>query len=90
MVEVINDLLGYDGLKIIQCPDMFHFSLDSSLLGDFVTINPQDKRILDIGTGNGPIPLFLSLKTKAPIDIAISRALKEKKKFNETKFVGGL
>ena len=45
MIEVINDLLGYDGLKIIQCPDMFHFSLDSSLLGDFVTINPQDKRI---------------------------------------------
>jgi len=68
MVEVINDLLGYDGLKIIQCPDMFHFSLDSSLLGDFVTINPQDKRILDIGTGNGPIPLFLSLRTKSPID----------------------
>ena len=68
MVEVINDLLGYDGLKIIQNPEMFHFSLDSSLLGDFVTINPQDKRILDIGTGNGPIPLFLSLRTASPID----------------------
>ena len=68
MVEVINDLLGYDGLKIIQNPEMFHFSLDSSLLGDFVTINPQDKRILDIGTGNGPIPLFLSLRTNALID----------------------
>ena len=68
MAEVINDLLGYDGLKIIQNPEMFHFSLDSSLLGDFVTINPQDKRILDIGTGNGPIPLFLSLRTNALID----------------------
>ena len=68
MVEVINDLLGYDGLKIIQCPEMFHFSLDSSLLGDFVTVNPQDKRILDIGTGNGPIPLFLSLRTNSQID----------------------
>ena len=68
MVEVINDLLGYDGIKIIQNPEMFHFSLDSSLLGDFVTINPQDKRILDIGTGNGPIPLFLSLRTNALID----------------------
>ena len=60
--------MGYDGLKIIQNPEMFHFSLDSSLLGDFVTINPQDKRILDIGTGNGPIPLFLSLRTNALID----------------------
>lgn len=68
MVEVINDLLGYDGIKIIQCPDMFHFSLDSTLLADFVTINLQDKRILDIGTGNCPIPLFLTLKTNSQID----------------------
>ena len=27
--EVLNDLLGYDGLKIIQNPEMFNFSLDS-------------------------------------------------------------
>ncbi|MDC0559161.1 SAM-dependent methyltransferase, partial [Candidatus Izimaplasma bacterium] len=33
--EVINDLLGYDRLKIIQRPDMFNFSLDSTLLADF-------------------------------------------------------
>ena len=30
--EVLNDLLGYDGLKIIQNPEMFNFSLDSTLL----------------------------------------------------------
>lgn len=33
---------------------------------------------------------YYHLKSKAPIDIAISRALKEKKKFNETRFVGTL
>lgn len=33
---------------------------------------------------------YYHLKSKAPIDIAISRALKEKKKFNETRFVGSL
>ena len=65
--EVINDLLGYEGLKIIQRPDIFNFSLDSTLLASFVTINNSDKKIIDLGTGNAPIPLFLSLRTKAHI-----------------------
>lgn len=65
--EVINDLLGYEGLKIIQCPDAFHFSLDSTLLADFVSITSIVKQIIDLGSGNGPIPLFLSLKTDAKI-----------------------
>ena len=67
MVEVINDLLGYDGMKIIQRPDMFNFSLDSTLLADFANTLTKTKKILDLGTGNAPIPLFLSLKTKAKI-----------------------
>lgn len=66
-VEVINDLLGYDGLKIIQRTDMFHFSLDSTLLADFVVTTAKTKNIIDLGTGNAPIPLFLSLKTDASI-----------------------
>ena len=65
--EVINDLLGYEGLKIIQRPDIFNFSLDSTLLASFVTINNSDKKIIDLGTRNAPIPLFLSLRTKAEI-----------------------
>jgi tRNA1(Val) A37 N6-methylase TrmN6 len=65
--EVIHDLLGYDGLKIIQRPDMFNFSLDSTLLAHFVTPLAKTKKIMDLGTGNAPIPLFLSLKTKAQI-----------------------
>jgi tRNA1(Val) A37 N6-methylase TrmN6 len=65
--EVVHDLLGYDGIKIVQRPDMFHFSLDSTLLADFVSIPARTKRIIDLGTGNAPIPLFLSLKTKAHI-----------------------
>lgn len=67
MKEVINDLLGYDGLKIIQRPDMFNFSLDSTLLADFVKPLAKTKKIMDLGCGNAPIPLFLSLKTKAEI-----------------------
>ncbi|MGS0973663.1 MAG: tRNA1(Val) (adenine(37)-N6)-methyltransferase [Candidatus Izemoplasmataceae bacterium] len=66
-IEVVNDLLGYDGLKIIQRTDMFHFSLDSTLLADFVVTTAKTKNIIDLGTGNAPIPLFLSLKTDAAI-----------------------
>ena len=65
--EVLNDLLGYDGLKIIQRHDMFNFSLDSTLLANFVTIRKNVKKIIDLGTGNAPIPLFLSIRTKAKI-----------------------
>ena len=64
--EQIHELLGYENIKIIQNDDMFSFSLDSMLLANFIdTIGA--KRIIDLGTGNGPIPLFLTLKTKASI-----------------------
>ena len=66
-VEVINDLLGYEGLKIIQRPDIFNFSLDSTILADFVTINASTKEIMDLGCGNGYIPIFLTLRTHAHI-----------------------
>lgn len=65
--EEIHDLLAYNGLKIIQRKDLFRFSLDSLLLADFVNINLRTKKIIDFGTGLGPIPLFLSLKTDLPI-----------------------
>ncbi|MDD3392056.1 MAG: tRNA1(Val) (adenine(37)-N6)-methyltransferase [Bacilli bacterium] len=65
--NVINDLLNYNNIKIIQNKDMFAFSLDSVLLANFVKINLRTKNILDIGTGNAPIPLILSTKTKASI-----------------------
>ncbi|MCK5761489.1 MAG: tRNA1(Val) (adenine(37)-N6)-methyltransferase [Candidatus Izimaplasma sp.] len=54
-------------MKIIQRTDMFNFSLDSTLLADFVKLTTKTKKILDLGTGNAPIPLFLSMKTKAKI-----------------------
>ncbi len=43
------------------------FSLDSVLLPNFITINKNVKKILDIGTGNAPIPLILSKLTNAKI-----------------------
>ena len=66
-METINYLLGYKNLKIYQDTEMFNFSLDSILLPNFITISSKAKKILDIGTGNAPIPLILSTKTNAKI-----------------------
>ena len=66
-MEVINFLLGYDKMKIVQDTEMFNFSLDSVFLPNFVTLNKNISNILDIGSGNAPIPLILSTKTRAKI-----------------------
>lgn len=54
-------------LKIIQRADYFNFSIDSLLIAEFVNIPKATKNILDLGTGNAAIPLFLSKKTNANI-----------------------
>ncbi|MEG1807489.1 MAG: tRNA1(Val) (adenine(37)-N6)-methyltransferase [Cetobacterium sp.] len=64
--EVINQLLNKN-LKIIQRPDFFNFSLDSLLISNFVSLTRGTKKIVDLGTGNGAIPLFLSQRTDAKI-----------------------
>lgn len=65
-MEVINDLLNYNNLKIVQNSNWFNFSIDSVLLANFVKTNNKQK-IMDFCTGNAPIPLFLSTKTKSDI-----------------------
>lgn len=67
-MEVINDLVYYDNLKIYQDTDMFSFSLDSVLLPNFVTLRTKDSKIMDIGTGNAVMPLILTTRTKAKIE----------------------
>ena len=64
---VLNDLLYYKNLKIYQDNESFVFSLDSVLLPKFIDIPKNTRRILDIGTGNAPIPLVLSTRTDAKI-----------------------
>ena len=65
--NVINDLVYYNNLKIVQNKNYFNFSLDSVLLPNFASITPNTKMILDMCTGNAPIPLILSKKTNAKI-----------------------
>lgn len=66
-MELIHELLGYKNIKIIQKKDTFCFSVDSMLLANFIKPTTKTKRIIDLGCGNAPIPLFLSMKTKAKI-----------------------
>ena len=59
-MKVVNDLLGFD-LKIVQDTKYFNFSLDSVLLYNFINLKPNMK-VIDICSGNCPIPLMMSKK----------------------------
>ena len=65
---MLNYLLGYPNLKVYQDDSMFKFSIDSVLLPNFVTLSKKKGRILDIGCGNGVIPIVLTTRTSNPID----------------------
>ena len=64
-MKVINDLLGFD-MKIVQDTDYFNFSLDSVLLYNFLKLK-KNMKVIDICTGNCPIPLLLSKKIENKI-----------------------
>lgn len=64
MLRVRNRLLD-TSFVIYQDNDWFKFSLDSVLLANFVTLNLRTKKIIDLATGNAPIPLLLTFRTNA-------------------------
>ena len=66
-MKVKNRLLNFGEMIIYQDSKCLRFSLDSVLLANFVTIKPTDKKIIDLCTGNAPIPMLLSLRTNARI-----------------------
>ena len=66
MKIVKNDLFDYKMRYIWQLDDGFKFSLDSLLLAEYVKLS-NNKKILDMCTGNAPIPLVISLKTNSEI-----------------------
>lgn len=55
--ERIDDL-HRKGYRLIQNKKMFCFGVDAVLLADFANMTPDDS-VLDMGTGNGIIPLLL-------------------------------
>ena len=62
-----EQFLNFDKLKIYQDDNMFKYNLDSILLADFVARHYKRGKIIDLATGNIPIPLFLSYRLKKEI-----------------------
>lgn len=58
--ERIDDLCR-DNLKLIQNTDVFCFGMDAVLLSTFAVAGKND-RVLDLGTGNGVIPILMQAK----------------------------
>lgn len=58
------DDLQINGLKLMQDKSLFCFGTDAVLLANFAKIS-KNAEVLDIGTGNGIIPVLLSAKTAA-------------------------
>lgn len=58
------DKIGFSDLQIIQNPNSFCYGIDAVILADFAKIK-QKANVIDLGTGNGIIPLILSHKSKS-------------------------
>lgn len=59
--ERVDELKGA-GIRIIQSPQVFAFSLDAVLLADFTMIK-KTSRVVDLAAGNGAVGLFVARKT---------------------------
>ena len=65
------DDIGFGGLRLVQDSDGFCYGTDAILLAHMLwrdkSIEGSLERIVDLGTGNGVVPLILSAKTRASI-----------------------
>ena len=64
----INDLYDY-GYYIYQNPDYFKFSIDSVLLAEFVCVHKKKNKVLDLCSGNAPVPMILNIKYGDRVEI---------------------
>lgn len=63
--KLVKNSLGFDNnLSIIQDKDMFNYSVDTILLGNFVSLNNKTSRVLEIGTNNGALSIFVASRSK--------------------------
>lgn len=61
MKKLVKNSLGFDSdIFVYQDKEMFNYSVDTIMLGNFATMNGSVKRVLDIGTNNGALSLFIS------------------------------
>lgn len=61
-MQQLNYVFANEDIKLYQDDELFKMSLDSVLLCSFLKLKKNTNTVLDIGTGNAPIPLLLSKK----------------------------
>jgi tRNA1Val (adenine37-N6)-methyltransferase len=65
-MKLVKNNLGFDsGLEIFQDKEMFNYSVDTIMLGNFVTVNSNVRKILDIGANNGALSIFVAARKKS-------------------------
>ncbi len=64
------DDLQVNGYQIIQNPEKFCFGIDAVLLSTFAKVK-KGEHAIDLGTGNGIIPLLLEAKTKGEMFVGL-------------------
>lgn len=65
MGKIVKNSLGYDSnLYVYQDKEMFNYSVDTILLGNFASVNTSVKRMLEVGTNNGALSIFISERKK--------------------------
>ncbi|MCS4536696.1 MULTISPECIES: tRNA1(Val) (adenine(37)-N6)-methyltransferase [unclassified Mycoplasma] len=63
--NLVKNSLGFDSdLYVFQDKDMFNYSVDTILLGNFVFLNKRITNMLEIGTNNGALSIFISDRHK--------------------------
>ncbi|EFF41337.1 tRNA1(Val) (adenine(37)-N6)-methyltransferase [Mycoplasmopsis alligatoris] len=63
--KLVKNSLGFDNdLYVIQDKDMFNYSVDTILLGNYVFLNKSTKKMLEIGTNNGALSIFIASRYK--------------------------
>lgn len=63
--KLVKNSLGYDSdLYVIQDKTMFNYSVDTIMLGNFVMLNDKINSLLEIGTNNGALSIFISERSK--------------------------
>jgi tRNA1Val (adenine37-N6)-methyltransferase len=61
LVEFTDDSLYNGRIRCLQHSSGYRFSLDAVLLGNFISMRPEEK-ILDLGCGNGIVGLILAYR----------------------------
>ncbi|GAB4176938.1 MAG: tRNA1(Val) (adenine(37)-N6)-methyltransferase [Geothermobacteraceae bacterium] len=70
--ETLDDL-GYSGLKVYQARKGYRFSLDPFLLAGFARLASFSGTLVDLGCGNGVLPLLAAAWSQARSIIGIER-----------------